>query len=59
MKLEQVIAILRDPNVSNKEAADAICKLPGSPLYKYTVALMWGAGRGKLVDKRSGRREQG
>jgi hypothetical protein len=45
MRFEDVVAKLRDPAVSNEEAAAAVNTLPGSDLYRYIVALMWGAGR--------------
>jgi hypothetical protein len=43
--LDEVIRILQNPNVSDDDAALAVCNLSGTDTFKYVVALLWGAGR--------------
>lgn len=44
-ELDEVIKMLQNPNVSDDEAALAVCNLSGTDTFKYVVALLWGAGR--------------
>jgi hypothetical protein len=46
MTLDRCIEMLRDPTVSDHDAAMAVCDLPNcTDAFKYVVALIWGAGR--------------